>query len=216
MYQGLGLPSCTFVALSKKISFLQGNWGCPGIAQSDASSLAYDDFLMEVGLHRNPLSWMFTKYGCLATPATRFSNLWQLCHTFVAIVSINDCCRRITPIRENDKSLMSEFYRIGYQGSQLLGLNTVWKYKHFIHVPDMVKCNGWYIDPFSLSDKQIPSTRHIFSREEPSYVDFSLWRNAVSALCEGSTRLPYTRGPYLIHPHLEVCWYINADSSRLY
>jgi hypothetical protein len=80
----------------------------------------------------------------------------------------------------------------------------------------MVKCGGRCIDPFSLSDKQILSTRHIFSREKPSYADFSLWRKAVSALCKGTTQLPYTLGPYLIHPHLKVCRYTNADSSRLY
>ena len=56
MYQGLGLPSFLLVALSKKISFLQENWGSPGVAQSDTLSLAYDDFLMEVGLYGNPLS----------------------------------------------------------------------------------------------------------------------------------------------------------------
>jgi hypothetical protein len=62
---------------------------------------------------------------------------------------------------------MYKFYWIEYQGNQLLGLNTVRKYEHFIHVLDMVKCNVQCIDPFSLSDEQIPSTRHIFSREEP-------------------------------------------------
>jgi hypothetical protein len=114
MYQGLGLPSFPLVTLSKKISFLQGNWGSPGVAQSDALSLVYDDFLIEVGLYGNPLSWIFTNYGCLATLATWISNLWQLCHTFMATVSINNCCRHITPICKNNKSLISKFYRIGY------------------------------------------------------------------------------------------------------
>jgi hypothetical protein len=80
----------------------------------------------------------------------------------------------------------------------------------------MVKCDGRCIDLFSLSDKQIPSTRHIFSREEPTYADFFLWHNAIFTLCKGTTQLPYTLGPYLIHPNLEVCWYTNADFSRLY
>jgi hypothetical protein len=44
MYQGLELPSFPLIELSKKMSFLQGNWGCPGIAQSDGLSLAYDVF----------------------------------------------------------------------------------------------------------------------------------------------------------------------------
>ncbi len=114
MYQGLGLPSFPLVTLSKKISFRQGNWGSPEVSQIDALSLAYDDFLTEAGLDGNPLSLIFTKYSCLATLATWFSNLWQLCHTFMATISINNCCRHITPIHKNNKSLMSEFYRIGY------------------------------------------------------------------------------------------------------
>jgi hypothetical protein len=56
MYQGLGLPCFPLVALAKKISFLQENWGSSGVAQSDALSLAYDGFLMEVGLYGNPLA----------------------------------------------------------------------------------------------------------------------------------------------------------------
>jgi hypothetical protein len=62
MYQGLGLLCFTLVALAKKISILQENWGSSGIAQSDALSLAYDDFSMEVGLYRNPFNWDYTNY----------------------------------------------------------------------------------------------------------------------------------------------------------
>ncbi len=134
----------------------------------------------------------------------------------MATISVNNCCRCITPIHENNKSLMSKFYQISYRGNQLLGLITVWKYKHFIHVLDLVTCNGWCIDPFSLSDKQTLSTRHNFSREKPTHADSSLWHNAISALCKGTTGLSYTLRPYLIHPHLEVCWYTNTDSSGLY
>jgi hypothetical protein len=110
MYQGLGLLCFPLVALAKKISFLQENWGSSDITQSDALSLAYDDFLMEVGFYRNPFSWDYTNYGQLAMPTTWFSNLWQLCHTFMVTVRINEGGRQITPIHENDKSIMSDFF----------------------------------------------------------------------------------------------------------
>ncbi len=216
MYQGLGLPCFPLVALAKKISFLQENWGNTGVAQSDALSLAYDDFIMEVGLYGDPLSWEYINYGQLATQATWFSNLWQLCHTYQATVSINKSGRQITPICKNNRSIMSEFYRIGFRGNQLVGLNTVQKYKHFIHVSDMILCDGRTIDPFSLSDEQILSVQHVFSREEPTHANFSLRRSAISSLCEGTTGLPYALGPFVLPPHLEVYWYINLDSSILY
>ncbi len=216
MYQGLGLPCFPLVALAKKISFLQENWGRSGIAQSDALSLAYDDFLMEVRLYGNPFSWDYTSYGQLATPATWFSNLWQLCHTFTATIRINEGGRQITPIRKNNKSIMSDYFCIGFRGNQLVVLNTVWKYKHFIHVSDMVLCNGRTIDPFSLSNEQIPSICHVFSREEPTHTNISLWRSAISSLGEGMTQLPYTLRPFLLPPHLKVYWYTNSNNSILY
>ncbi len=97
-----------------------------------------------------------------------------------------------------------------------MGFNTVQKYKHLLHVSDLVLCDGQTIDPSSPTDDQILSTRHIFCREEPTQADFSLWGSALSALCEGTTRIPYTLERYLCHPHLEACWYTNADSSLLY
>ncbi len=49
-FQGLALPSFPLVALSEKILFLLGNWGFHGFAHSNALSMAYDNFLLEVGL----------------------------------------------------------------------------------------------------------------------------------------------------------------------
>ena len=51
-YQGLGLPNFPLVALANKLAFLIGNWGFQGQAQSDALALAYENFLVEVGLYK--------------------------------------------------------------------------------------------------------------------------------------------------------------------
>jgi hypothetical protein len=55
MYQGLALPNLPLVAMSDKISFLLGNWGFYGQAHSNALAMAYDSFLIEVGLYSSPL-----------------------------------------------------------------------------------------------------------------------------------------------------------------
>ncbi len=80
----------------------------------------------------------------------------------------------------------------------------------------MVLCNGWTIDPFSLSDEQITSIWHVFFREEPTHAKFSLWCSAISSLGEGTTWQTYTLGPFLLPPHLEVYWYTNSNNSVLY
>jgi hypothetical protein len=57
MYQGLGMPNTPLIALSKKISFLLGNWEFPEQAHSNALSMAYDNLLIKVGLYGSPLHW---------------------------------------------------------------------------------------------------------------------------------------------------------------
>jgi hypothetical protein len=89
MFQGLGLPSFSLISLAKKITFLRENWGLPGVAQSDALSLAHD-FVMEVGLYGNLFGWDYDVYGTLSTPSTWFSNLWQLSHFYRATIMINE------------------------------------------------------------------------------------------------------------------------------
>ena len=66
MYQGLGLPNFLLVALSSKISFLLGNWGFHGQAHNNCLVMAFDSFLVEVGLYGSPLDWSYIQ-GFLAT-----------------------------------------------------------------------------------------------------------------------------------------------------
>jgi hypothetical protein len=60
------------LSLSEKISFLLGNWGFLGQAHSDALSMAYENFLIKVGLYGTPLKSNYNDYGHLATEATWF------------------------------------------------------------------------------------------------------------------------------------------------
>ena len=54
------MPNFPLLALSEKLTFLVGNWGLIGQAHSDALAMAYENFLIEVGLYGSPLNW---KYG---------------------------------------------------------------------------------------------------------------------------------------------------------
>jgi hypothetical protein len=55
-YQGLGMPNFPLLALSEKLTFLVENWGLIGQAHSDALTMAYENFLIEVGLYGSPLN----------------------------------------------------------------------------------------------------------------------------------------------------------------
>jgi hypothetical protein len=70
MYPGLALPNFPLVALAERVSFLVGNWGFQGQAQSGALAMAYDNFLMEVGLYGSPLDWNYGDYGHLSMEDT--------------------------------------------------------------------------------------------------------------------------------------------------
>jgi hypothetical protein len=108
------------VALSKKISFLLGNWGFPGQAHSYALSMAYNNLLIKVGLYGSPLHWNYNNLGRLALDTTWVQNLWLLASTYE--VDISDM---VQGIRKNDLSLMAEFHPIGNPGKQLAELNIV-------------------------------------------------------------------------------------------
>ncbi len=86
-YQGLGMPNMPLLSLQEKISFLQGNWGFLGQSHSDALAMAYENFLIEVGLYGSPLKWSYSDYGHLTTQSTWFQNLWLLTHTYWVDIS---------------------------------------------------------------------------------------------------------------------------------
>jgi hypothetical protein len=81
MYQGLSLQNFSLVALAEKVSFLFGNWGFHRQAPSDALAMAFENFLVEVGLYSSPLDWNYKDYGHLATEAFWFHNLLNLTHS---------------------------------------------------------------------------------------------------------------------------------------
>jgi hypothetical protein len=176
------MPNVPLQALSEKLSFLVGNWGLTGQAHSDALAMAYENFIVEVGLYGSPLQWNFDYYGILSTDATWFKNLWQLISLFGVDISFDES-DTVTGIRNNDVSLMSEFYRIGYKGKQLESLNIVRRYRNLFHLSDISMCDGRSLDPFVVSDLAERSILLTFPRKEPTRSDFALWKAAITTLC---------------------------------
>jgi hypothetical protein len=44
--------------------------------------MAYDNFLIEVGIYGSPLQWSYKDFGNLSIESTWFRNLWQLVQLF--------------------------------------------------------------------------------------------------------------------------------------
>jgi hypothetical protein len=60
------------------------------------------------------------------------------------------------------------------------------------------------------------SVQYTFPQEEPAAMDFTLWNEAITLLCSGSTILPRALGAFCVQPHLPMVWYTDCNSSILY
>jgi hypothetical protein len=102
--------------------------------------MAYENFVMEVGLYDCPLDWNYNNFGHLATENSWFCNLWNLTHTFHATL-IFQPEDQVHGARERDQPLMSEFFWVGYRGSDLNALNIVHRFCNLLHLSNILKCN---------------------------------------------------------------------------
>ena len=108
---------------------------------------------------------------------------------------------RVQQIREGDRSISSEFFRLGYRGKELTALNMVQCYRNLLHISDIVKCDGATLDEFVVSDGVEESLSYTFPHEEPISSDFRRWEEAMKRLCNGTAKIPYQLGKYLRPPH---------------
>ena len=215
MYQGLALPNFPLIALSEKLLFLLDNWGLRGQAQSDALAMAYENFLVEVGLYGSPLNWNYKDYGHLATKDTWFRNLWELMDDFGASLTMQDA-DQLLGAREDDRPLMAEFHRVGYRDLDLEALNVVRRHRNLLHLSDILKSDGRTLDEFVVSDYTEISRDHVFPREEPTPADYRLWEIAIDRLCSGTSNIPIALGLHLRHPHILCRWFTTQEGAELY
>jgi hypothetical protein len=164
MYQGLALPNFPLIALAEKTYFILANWGFQGLAHSDAMAMVYENFIIEVGLYDNPLMWSYADYEKLSLDATWFQNLWLLASMYEATITVRNE-DLVQGIREHDRSLMSEFFCLGYRKNDLVSLNIVCRFRNLLHVSDIVKCNECTINEFVTSEYSEVSIHHTFPKK---------------------------------------------------
>jgi hypothetical protein len=87
---------------------------------------------------------------------------------------------------------------------------------HLIHLSDISKCDGISLDEFVILDSTELSTEYRFPWEEPTSLNFCLWKDAIHRLCSGTLMLPCRLGRFLHSPHLPCRWYMDEDATMLF
>jgi hypothetical protein len=171
------MTNFALVSLTSKLAFIQQTWG---MADVDSRSLmmGYESFMVKIGLYGNTMDHDYKAYSTLATNYTWYKNGWELIHYFNVRLKFQPEYR-LGPVRQGDKSLMSEFIRVRYKRTDLLSLNIVWMYKMVIHLSDVVICNGKTIKRSMLSANVGKSEAHKFPVQRPTPTDMNLWITAL-------------------------------------
>ena len=102
-------------AFVKKVYFQENERG----EESPASKMgvfSIEAFEIEVNLYGDGPCISWKTYGCLATEDMWFKNLWDLGKYLGVKVTFHEDYH-VKPLRINNRSIMSEFNRIGFVGS---------------------------------------------------------------------------------------------------
>ncbi len=86
---------------------------------------------------------------------------------------------QVRGVREGNRPVMSEFFQVGYRGSNLAVLNIVRRHQNLLHLSDISKCDGITLDKFVVSEYAERLQGHVFPREVPIASDLRFWREAV-------------------------------------
>ena len=209
-YQGIGLPNFSLISLSAKLQLIQCIWGFQEAA-SKSLRMGYESFVMDVGLYGNVFGYNYKHFSALATDHTWFKNLWELLQAFRVDASFGEGTR-LHPVREGDRSLMSEFSRY-YSGRDLQELNIYRQFKKVIHLSCIVLSDGCTVDKDCLNLTEGRSDHHKFPLQRPSRAAQTLWAAAIRRISSDYFVIPATLGHYIRPPHRNHRWTTNHDGT---
>jgi hypothetical protein len=146
----------------------------------------------------------------LATNNTWYKNVWELVHYFrIRLVFHIDY--PLKPVRQGDKSLMSEFMQIGYRRDNLLLLNTMKMHKKVIHLSVIVMCDGKTIMSKMLTDLPGQASVHKFPTQKPTKVDKTLWETAICRISSEFKVLTLPLQEYISLLYTQPHWRLSSD-----
>ena len=172
----------------------------------------YDVFLLEIGLYSNVFTLDYDKARFLATNGIWLKNLWQLLHQVGVTLEVDDELE-IEGVREGDEAIMAVFMCMKFSKDQLICLNVVRKFKGFLHVSDLMCCDGATLTEYASSKDGVSSDEHIFSHERPTRTDILLWSDAIRSAFE-SPSSTHTLDNYLRDSYRHIEWFSVAETER--
>ena len=212
-YQGLGLPNFSLVSLASKLQFIQCIWGFTDAA-SISLRMGYESFVIDIGMYGNVFDLKYNIYSDLATNDTWFKNVWELVCEF-EISATFDANVQLFPLRQGDKSLMSEFSKY-YSGRDLQAINIYRQYKKVIHLSCIVLADGHTIDKDCMTTEEGRSDKHKFPLQHPSRAMHSLWNEAIRRISSDYYSLAEPLGKYIRPPHRSYKWTTNKQGTSVH
>ena len=177
--------------------------------------MGYESFMVEVGLYGNTMDHDYKIYSTLATNGTWYKNVWELVCFFKIRLAFQSKYR-LGPVRRGDKSLMSEFVRVGYTKADLLLLNIAWMHKMVIHLSDIVRCDGKTIKQSMLSASVGMSEAHKFPVQWPTPMDMRLWKTALRQISSEFCVLTVPLQEYTSLHHMKPTWRLSQNRDILH
>ena len=209
-YLGLGLPH-PYIECARVLTFIN-NMSSETLT-SKFISFSLQALQLETGVVEDVLTTDYSIWGLLATTLW-IKDLWEFVHRHKIRLQAP---YRILPkyIRTGDKGLMEEFYRIGYQETNLVRLNRVRNCLQVIYVSDITEGNGRKIRSCTFTSRKDVDKRSKFNwrREYPVPRDFALWRVAMSLLAPARV-LPYPVGRWIHTSHQVSKWYYSPERDQ--
>jgi hypothetical protein len=141
--------------------------------------MAYESFMIEVGLYGNTTDYDYKTHSMLATSGSWFKNIWELVWYFNVRMHVS-AAFQLRAVRCGDISLMYEFMHTGnFSQPGQISLNIMRMHKKVIHKLDIVLCDGKTIKAEMLTDQPGHFDVHEFPTQRPTPADLNLWKLAL-------------------------------------
>ena len=133
----------------------------------------YKFVMVERGMYGSIFSRSWEEFNVLATKHTWNYNLCELCRRLDVDLEVNEKYHT-KPVRQGDQSIIDVTIEKGYTEKPLESINAVQKYLNFIHLPNLVHCDGKTLSDKLLEASGRMATNVTFTKEKPTRSDKSL------------------------------------------
>ncbi len=177
--------------------------------------MAYESFMIEVGLYGNTIDYGYKTHSMLARSNTWFKNIWELVWYFNVRMHVS-AAFQLRAVHPGDISFMSEFMCTDYFSKpDLISLKIMRMHKKVIHKLDIVLCDGKTIKAEMLSDQPGHSDVHKFTTQHPTQADSNLWKLALRKLSSDFYVFTVKLQEYISPPYNLPRWMLNNIGTIL-